>query len=119
MKKTLFFFAAILITSFTLAQQKKDVKLNKETNLIEATYYYENGEISQKGTFDLAGKLHGERISYNETGDKISKGNYAKGVKTGKWIFWEEGKTKEVEFNHNVIASVIEKHGKSKVVIKD
>jgi len=119
MKKALLFLVTLLITSTAFAQQKKDVKLNKETNLIEATYYHENGEISQKGTFDLAGKLHGEWISFDDTGVKISKGNYEKGVKTGKWFFWEDGKMKEVEFNNNIIASVIDKESKSKVVIKD
>lgn len=119
MKRALMCMTLLFFAATTFAQQKKEVKLNKETNLIEATYYHENGEISQKGTFDLAGKLHGEWISYNDVGDKLSKGNYEKGVKTGKWLFWEDGKIKEVEFNDNVIASVINKESKSKVVIKD
>ncbi len=119
MKKITLIFIFVFVAAFSYAQKDREVKLNKETNLIEATYYHENGKVSQKGTFDLAGKLHGDWVSYNEVGDKTSEGTYVKGVKTGKWLFWEDGKMKEVEFNDNIIASVIDKESKSKVVTKD
>ncbi len=119
MKKYILFFVAFSFALATFAQQKKELKHNEETNLIEATYYHENGTISQEGTFDLAGKLHGEWVSFDETGDKISLGHYNKGVKTGNWLFWDNDKVKEVSFNNNVIASVIDKESKSKVVTKD
>jgi len=106
MKKTFIAIAFLVFTTLSYAQQKKEVKLNKEINLIEATYYHDNGEVSQEGTFDLAGKLHGEWISYNEEGDKISVGKYTNGLKTGKWVFWSGTDKKEVEYNNNAIASV-------------
>ena len=119
MKSTIILLALTLTVTVGYSQKEKEVKLNKETNLIEATYFHDNGEVSQKGTFDLAGKLHGEWINFNETGNKISEGTYANGVRTGKWLFWNNGEVKEVEFDNNIIASVIAKEGKSSVVTKD
>lgn len=109
MNKLILVLAVCLMTSITYGQKEKEVKLNKETQLVEATYYHDNGEVSQEGTFNLAGKLHGEWVSYNEEGVKISIGSYADGIKTGKWFFWNDGMMKQVEYNDNVIASVISK----------
>jgi len=119
MKNILVASAFILTTALGFSQKEKDVKLNKETNLLEATYYHDNGEVSQEGTFDLAGKLHGEWVSYDEKGEKVSMGSYDKGVRTGKWFFWADGSVKEVEFSDNVIASVTQRDSNSGVVIKD
>lgn len=119
MKKIILVLAFALTTALAFSQKEKDVKLNTDTNLIETTYYHDNGEVSQKGTFDMAGKLHGEWISYSETGDKVSKGNYDMGIRTGKWFFWTDGNVKEVEFSDNVIASVVNKESSTGVVTKD
>ncbi len=106
MKKILLFLAVIFTAGATFAQTEPELKLNKETNLIEATYYHANGKISQKGTFNLDKKLHGKWISYNEEGEKISIGNYTNGLKTGKWVFMSGDDKKEVEYSNNAIASV-------------
>ncbi|MGJ8737885.1 toxin-antitoxin system YwqK family antitoxin [Zobellia laminariae] len=119
MKNSIILFALALTMTVGYAQKEKEVKLNKETNLVEATYYHDNGAVSQTGTFDLAGKLHGQWISFDEAGEKVSKGNYNKGVRTGKWFFYNDGAVKEVEFDNNVIANVIEKQKKSAVVSKN
>jgi len=119
MKKIILVFALALTTAVAFSQKEKDVKHNTDTNLIETTYYHDNGEISQKGTFDMAGKLHGEWVSYSETGDKVSKGSYANGVRTGTWYFWGKDGVKEVEFSDNMIASVVNRENESGVVIKD
>ncbi|MGS0525569.1 nicotinic acid mononucleotide adenyltransferase [Zobellia nedashkovskayae] len=119
MKNSIILFALALTMTVGYAQKEKEVKLNKETNLVEATYFHDNGEVSQKGTFDLARKLHGQWISFDEVGEKVSKGNYNKGVRTGKWLFYSDGAVKEVEFDNNVIANVINKEKKSAVVSKD
>jgi len=39
------------ITTASFAQQKRDLKLNKDTNLIEVIYYHDNGQISQTGFY--------------------------------------------------------------------
>lgn len=119
MKKTLPFLMGLLISATVFAQKEKTLVLNEETNLIEATYYHENGQISQKGTFNLERKLHGEWVSFDEKGDKIAMGSYNNGVKTGKWLFWASGTVKEVEYDNNTIAGVVNKDSKSGVVIKD
>ncbi|SHI55954.1 toxin-antitoxin system YwqK family antitoxin [Pseudozobellia thermophila] len=119
MKNIAILFAMMLTLAAGYAQKEKEVKLNTETNLIEATYYHDNGKVSQKGTFDLDGKLHGDWVNYDEDGVKISEGTYTNGVRTGKWMFVNDGVVKEVEFDNNVIASVVDKKGKSPLVSKD
>ena len=44
-------FLVITVFFISYAQMKKEMKLNKETNLVEATYFHENGTISQKRHF--------------------------------------------------------------------
>lgn len=88
------------------AQQEKKLVLNEETNLIEATFYHDNGMISQKGTFNLDRKLHGQWTSYDEKGQKVALGTYINGVKSGKWLFWEGDKQTEVEYRDNLIATI-------------
>ncbi|HZJ20079.1 MAG TPA: nicotinic acid mononucleotide adenyltransferase [Pricia sp.] len=119
MKNIIFVLSFMLVTVYGFSQKEKDVKLNTDTNLIETTYYHENGKVSQKGTFDLAGKLHGEWVSYTDAGEKVSMGSYDRGIRTGKWIFWTDGNVKEVEFSNNVIASVVNRENESGVVTKD
>lgn len=116
MKKTIMIIAILFISVSAFAQTKPEMKLNKETNLIEATYFHTNGEISQKGTFNLEKKLHGEWLSYNENGETISIGSYVDGVKTGKWMFWANNILKEVEYNENVIAAVTETNSTEGIV---
>jgi 6-phosphogluconolactonase (cycloisomerase 2 family) len=91
-----------LFTTVSFAQKEKSLKLNKETNLIEATYYHDNGEISQKGTFTLDGKLEGNWISYDEKGNKLVSAFYKNGKKVGKWIHWVDGEKKVITYNNNV-----------------
>lgn len=106
MKNTLLTLAILCCTAISFAQQQPELKLNEETNLIEATYFHENGKISQQGTFNLEKQLHGNWISYDEQGEKISKGYYVNGLKTGKWVFWSKGDKKDVIYDNNAIASV-------------
>ena len=97
-----------LTATLSYAQEQVDKKYNAETGLVEATYYYENGMVSQQGTFDRDGKLHGQWTSFNEAGEKIAIGSYDRGVKSGTWYFWADNTLKEVEFSNNQIASVTE-----------
>ncbi len=115
MKKTFLLLAVLFLSANAFGQQEKELVLNEESNLIEATYYHENGQISQKGTFNLARKLHGEWVSYDEKGNKKSIGSYTNGLKTGKWTFWSGTDKKEVEYDNNTIASVDGIKNKSRV----
>ncbi|MBC2838411.1 toxin-antitoxin system YwqK family antitoxin [Robiginitalea sp. SC105] len=98
----------LIVPGLMLAQQKRDAKLLEDENLIQAVYYHPNGEISQVGTFNLQGQLHGDWISYSENGEKLSMGSYLNGEKDGKWFFWDKGILREVDYEKNLIASVQE-----------
>ena len=115
-------FAILLMFAITLtgsyAQQKKEQHLNKDTNLIDVTYYHNNDQVSQQGTFNLEGRLHGKWISYNEQGAKITEGSYDNGIKTGKWYFWSQDGVKEIIYDNNSIASINESTNKTRLVDK-
>lgn len=106
MKNTILTLLILCISAASFAQTQPELKLNEDTNLIEATYYHDNGMVSQKGTFNLQKELHGKWISYSDAGEKISIGNYTNGLKSGKWTFWSGNDMKEVEYSNNAIASV-------------
>jgi hypothetical protein len=106
MKKLVLFFFIFLITVISFAQQKRDLKLNKDTNLIEVVYYHDNGVVSQTGTYTLDGKLQGVWLSFDTEGKKIVSANYDNGKKVGKWYYWTNGTVKEVDYSDNAIASV-------------
>lgn len=119
MKRLVYILIGVMVCGFGYGQKKEDIRHNAETNLIDATYYHENGQISQKGTFDLKGKLHGQWISFNELGETLSRGQYDNGKRVGTWHFWEDGIIKEVQFDQTGIVSVINRDANSNLVIKD
>jgi antitoxin component YwqK of YwqJK toxin-antitoxin module len=106
---------AILALSFGVNAQQIAPKFEKVGEQVKATYFHANGEISQQGFF-LNEKLQGEWTMYDTKGEKIAKGNYDKGVKTGTWLFWEGDIVKEVSFDNNRIASVEQMNAKESVV---
>ena len=106
MKSPVILIIILLISALSYAQKENKIGLNEETKLIEATYFHENGKVSQTGTFNLDGKLHGEWLSFSEEGKQISKGSYSNGRKVGKWVFWSGDTMKEVKYNINGIARV-------------
>ncbi|MFC4722590.1 toxin-antitoxin system YwqK family antitoxin [Geojedonia litorea] len=98
----------LLMFSGTLvfAQNKVEPQFEKDGDLTMATYFYENGNIEQQGTFNSEGKLHGEWVSYDVKGNKLSVGQYENGLKIGKWLFWQAGVKKEVEYKNSKITGV-------------
>ncbi|NNF20252.1 MAG: nicotinic acid mononucleotide adenyltransferase [Flavobacteriaceae bacterium] len=119
MKKLIALCTICLVVNFGFSQEKKEVKVNKDKNLVEVVYYHDNGEISQMGTYNFKGELHGKWTSFDEQGNKSSIGTYENGVKTGKWFFWGQDKLREVDFDNNAIASVQEWSNSSQLVIRD
>ena len=107
MKKFILIFA-FLITVVSFAQQKRDLKLNKDTNLIEVVYYHDNGAVSQTGTYTADGKLQGEWLSFDTAGKKVVSGNYDNGKKVGKWFYYTNETIKEVDYSENAIAGLKE-----------
>ena len=100
--KNILVLAIVLFTTVAFAQKEKTLTLNKETNLIDAVYYHDNGEISQVGSFTLDGKLEGKWISYDNKGNKLVAAFYDNGKKVGKWIHWIDGQKKVVSYTDNV-----------------
>ncbi|MCC1484358.1 toxin-antitoxin system YwqK family antitoxin [Winogradskyella immobilis] len=106
-KKVLLLFV-LLISIVSFAQQERILKLNKNSNLIDVTYYHDNGVVSQTGSYTLDGKLQGEWLSFNTEGKKNVSANYDNGRKVGKWFFWTNETLKEVDYTNNAIVSVNE-----------
>ena len=106
--KTLQLLVMFMAPVVMFAQQEREVKLSEDKNLIEVVYHHENGAISQKGTYNLQGELHGVWESFAEDGSKLTSGTYANGKKNGKWFFWSNQTLREVDYNNNAIASVQE-----------
>ena len=102
--KKIVFMAMVLLGVGINAQEVKP-NFEKKGDLIKGTYYYDNGEVQQEGTY-RDGKLHGEWVMYNAEGEKTAIGNYADGVKTGKWFFWKNDELVEVDYSENQIADV-------------
>lgn len=96
--------AAVLFSGILFAQNTKP-QLEAVGNQVKATYHYENGKVQQQGHY-LNGKLQGEWISYDADGNKLAIGEYNKGQKVGKWLFWNGNKLNEVEYSNSRIASV-------------
>lgn len=119
MKKFALVFVVFLMSVASFAQQEKDLKFNKDTNLIEATYYHDNGVISQTGFFTTDGKLQGEWLSFNTDGKKTALANYDNGKKVGKWFYWNNKTLKEVDYTNNAIVSVVEWTDKNAVAIRN
>ena len=108
MKRGILVLFACFIGMVSLAQKERVLKLNEATNLIEVTYYHDNGVVSQTGTYTLDGKLQGQWLSFDTDGNKTVLANYDNGKKVGKWFYWTNGTVKEVDYNTNVIANLKE-----------
>ena len=103
MKKYIF-IAIICMSAFVNAQQIEP-KLEAVGHLVKATYYHENGKVSQQGFFK-EGKADGKWMAFNDKGEKLSIGEYSNGQKTGKWFFWNEQLLSEVDYSESRIAAV-------------
>lgn len=119
MKKYVLLFAIVFASASILAQTDTKVKVENKGDLTEATYYYENGEIQQQGTFNADGQLHGEWISYDIDGNKLAVGKYHNGEKVGKWFFWTDDSLTEVDYIDSKIATVNEWTDKTRVAVRN
>ena len=103
MKKCII-LVAILFSGILVAQEVNP-QLEAVGNKVKATYYYENGRVQQEGFFK-DGKLDGVWVSYDEKGNKVAVGEYTNGLKTGKWMFFNEKSLCEVAYDNSKISSV-------------
>lgn len=119
MKKSILFSIAFLIVVVGFAQEKRDLKLNKDASLIEVVYHHDNGVVSQTGAYTLEGKLQGEWLRYDTEGKKQVSANYDNGKKVGKWFFWKGDALKEIDYNNNAIVNVSEWEVKAPVAVNN
>ncbi|MGJ5642789.1 toxin-antitoxin system YwqK family antitoxin [Formosa sp. S-31] len=119
MKASVLYVFAFLMTVVSFAQEKRELKLNKEAQLIEVTYYHDNGVVSQTGAYTLDGKLEGEWKSYDLEGKKTASAEYKAGKKVGKWFYWDNDVLREVDYSNNAIASVNEWTNKTRVAVNN
>lgn len=96
--------AGLLLSAFAVSAQTEP-KYTIEAQAVKATYYYDNGQVKQEGTY-RDGKLHGKWVAYNENGTKQSMGEYDNGIKTGKWFFWTGSILSEVDYADSRIADI-------------
>ena len=104
--KTLILIVAITFSGSMFAQTDAiEPVFEKQGELIKGTFYYEDGNVRQEGTYK-DGKLHGEWVTYNGEGKKNGLAHYTNGKKTGKWFFWDKDRLSEVNYEESVIISV-------------
>tara|TARA_S200000501_G_scaffold111820_1_gene105142 strand:- start:24 stop:392 length:369 start_codon:yes stop_codon:yes gene_type:complete len=110
MKKIFLLFISISIFSYSVdtsaQKENKTIEYNQFTELIDITYFYDNGVIQQKGSFNINGLPHGEWTSYNISGKKLCVGNYSNGLKQGKWYFILPTEVQTVDYYNSKIISV-------------
>lgn len=118
MKKIAVILVFFCVTISFAQEQKSNIKLERQGDIVKATYFNSDGTISQQGSFK--GNLrHGNWISFNNKGEELVVGYYNKGAKTGKWIFKENGNLKEVDYLDNMIINVNEWSNKSTILVSN
>lgn len=65
----------------------------------EAKYYYYSGKIMETGTFEK-GLKSGKWIRFNESGIMTGLAAYNAGKKDGTWIVWDDNGKKRFEMNY-------------------
>lgn len=103
--KNLVISGMLLVSGVFFAQDVKPKFVATDDNTVQATYYYDNGQVKQEGSY-VDGKLDGKWVSYNEDGTKQASGEYKNGERVGTWTFWNSGSLSKVEFANSRIASV-------------
>jgi antitoxin component YwqK of YwqJK toxin-antitoxin module len=66
---------SLLLFGFIAMAQDKNVSKEIVNNTVVSTYFYENGQVAQKGSFK-DGKLHGSWVAYDENGKNIETPGY-------------------------------------------
>jgi antitoxin component YwqK of YwqJK toxin-antitoxin module len=118
MKKLLTILLTLSVT-LTFAQEKPKVDIERDGDLTVATYYHDNGQIEQQGTFNKQGNLHGVWTSFDTNGKKVTIGNYVNGKKVGKWLFWSDDSLREVDYIDSKITNVSEWTDKVQMAISN
>lgn len=117
--KKIFLALALLFTAFASAQDTNNPIIEKKGNLLEATFFHDNGKVAQTGFFTKNNKLQGVWTKYDIVGNKLAVGKYNKGIKVGKWFFWSDNNLSEVDYSNNAIVTVNTWNNKSTIATRD
>ncbi len=60
------------------------------TDLVQATYFYENGDVYETGFFEN-NKLTGKWKTYHSNSELVAIGFFKNNKKTGTWSFYKQG----------------------------
>ena len=99
------FVTMMLVFSGVVFAQENNAKHEVVDQMVKSTFYHDNGLVQQEG-FYKDGKVHGQWVSYDETGKKVAMGQYQDGMKIGKWFFWTGTDLTEVDYSDSRIAQV-------------
>jgi len=80
-------------------RKKAEIEIKEGKANGKATYYYQNGNVMETGTF-ANGEKNGEWLRWDEAGKKIAQAFYVSGKKDGLWIVWDSNGTKRYEMNY-------------------
>lgn len=78
-------------TSQTAGSSALEVS-NEDGKLMKVTWYHTNGVVRETGYF-LNGEKHGQWMTFDESGKKLSEANYKEGQKDGNWSVWHDNGT--------------------------
>jgi len=86
-------------TSLENGKKKSEIEIKEGKASGKATYYYNNGNVMEVGTF-VNGEKNGEWLRWDEAGKKIAQAFYVGGKKDGLWMVWDSNGTKRYEMNY-------------------
>lgn len=101
--KNVFLSLVMIVFVGQLTAQENNVTYKSSKKQTEITTYYDNGQVKEHGFFNKEGALDGNWVQYDEAGNVMVQGEYADGMKVGKWLFWKGDTLKEVDFQANKI----------------
>ncbi len=119
--KTALLLVSLFIGLTTFAQDN-NIKIQKQGDLYHLTLFHNNGEIAQVGYITENKKLHGIWTLFDNKGQKVSRGRYENGKKTGRWFFWRNNSEAltQIDFGTDYrIASIVEKKTNSQLANSD
>lgn len=89
-------FSGACITYYESGAKKSNFNVKDGNMEGEAFYYFENGNIMEKG-FYANNEKTGEWIRWDEAGNKIAQAFYSQGKKDGNWLIWDAKGLKRFE----------------------
>lgn len=96
--------AKVVKENFYASGNLKAQFVEVDGDLIQATYFFETGEIYETGFFEND-KLTGKWKTYNSDSELLAVGYFADSKKSGTWSFYKDGELfKEVSYSQSQMA---------------